>query len=141
MIQKIIGLIARMMVTVICLTLTCLAQSKEAPVVSVTSCSIAAAAVDSFAQSIPREEVIIVIAYRGQKEKRKGVEIQRLANVKSHLIKSRADGEKQRLTNTLITAVADDFSEVGSLKFYVNGLLTLQLNFVNNFYLGLPCYD
>ncbi len=105
------------------------------------NCERVAAIVDSFVQGTPSATNIIVIAYKGSSETRKGLTSQRIKSLRSYFTHGMEDTAYARPPGSVIFGVSDESASEGRLDLYVDGVLGLQILFEKNSRLALsPCY-
>lgn len=118
-------------------------QNKELTLVESrggANCEAVAATLDSFVQGLKSEESIVIISYKGSRESRKGLELQRLRTARNYLTEYFKDTAYRRSIDKVVTAVADETADQGRVDFYVKGAISLRITFFNGSFLALsPC--
>ena len=131
-----------LVVMVMCGALVCNAQRKDDRLIHIQSyggsnCGEVAAQVDTFLQSTKPVKSIFIVSYNGEKESRRGVNLQRLRIANKYITES-----LHRTGVPIVAAAAVNPSEGGKLEVYVDGSLALQIDFAKDAYLALsPCYS
>jgi hypothetical protein len=121
------------------------AQTERPHLIQITSrggsnCEEVASKVDSVFQPIVPKETVFVVAYKGQNEARANVERQRLRTAKRYLERLMPPSSDTKQRKLLVAAFSEERPKMGRLDFFVDGLITLRIEFVQNTYLALsPC--
>lgn len=109
--------------------------------VKATNCEAVSTALDDFIAGTDVTKNIIIIAYRGENDTYKDVELRRLHNAKTYIVEMFNNTRYDRPAENVIAGRGTETRKEGQLDLYVDGRLKLSLRFLKNRGLPLqPCY-